>query len=253
MISRQSILRRRSNFHLTCTKRGLALPSFSGLGSRLLKSAERDPKTVGIRPGIKAPAPGDPPKRTSIFSKPAGSIPAVNKTVESKTGVNTQLPTGETVRPRFSMSAILQNKARMPVGDVRKPPSSTMNAARTASIPTPTAPLTRPGLSGAASIRDFARRNENQEKQRAADASLQPTLQVFGASDIFSKSELEDMADEHEHGQTYGTDGILSDAASIRNDVLGASGRDAVDDEDDGPKEELTAGEIRYWQYQVLH
>ena len=250
MISRYSILCRRPKFQLLCAKRGFALPSFSGLGSRLLKSAERDPKATGIGAGIKPPAPGDPPKRTSIFSKPAATIPAIKNAIASKVGSNAQQTTGETARPRFSIAAAIQNQARIPPGDAKKPLSSTMNAARTAGIPI--APLTRPGLSGAASIRDFARRNEGQERERAADAHSIPTFQVFGANDIFSKSELEDMADEHEHGQIYSGDGVLNDAASIRNDVVGAFGRDGVDDEDDGPKEELTAGEIRYWQYQVL-
>ena len=60
------------------------------------------------------------------------------------------------------------------------------------------------------------------------------------------------MQEEHS-ADAEGSDRVLNDAASIRADVLGSlrNVNENTDDEDDGPKEELTTGEIRYWQYQV--
>lgn len=86
-----------------------------------------------------------------------------------------------------------------------------------------------------------------------AEARPKDILRVFGANDLYSQEELKKMTDDFANRgeEGGGSGGNMFNAESIRADVMGASGRNDVDDEDDGPKEELTAGEIRYWQYQV--
>ena len=286
MISRRNMIRRRSAYEL-CSKRGFAAPSFSsGLGSRLLKTAEKDPK---LKPPDSAD-PTDVPKRTSIFSRPTSNIPNLNAATQNKgiggngIGNNVQAPK-EAARPRFSMSAAIQNHgARKIPSDTWKPatPQNGLNA------PTPrfsqnplnnqnnqnsqnsqnshnSQNLNRPagstmfppgrpaaGLGGASSIRDHAKKNSQRD---TVDNSPRPILKIFGASDIFTKEEIqleeEEFANRFDKSPRGSSDGSLNDAESIRADVMGGAGRSTVDDEDDGPKEELTAGEIRYWKYQV--
>ena len=82
----------------------------TGLGSRLLKSAGKDSKSTGLGIGglAKPPAPGDAPKRTSIFSKPASSIPIANGANPLNKGPSDPTPSQTISRPRFSMSAATQ-------------------------------------------------------------------------------------------------------------------------------------------------
>lgn len=252
MISRHYTLRRRSSLQL-CTKyatRQLALNSFSGgLGSRLLKTAEKDPS---LNPADNNQLPKspitDPPKRVSIFSRPASSIPSQNGGMQN-VGPYGNLSNAATdpAKPRFSLNLGLQNTAlRRPAGILWKPiPGTATNTSAVAAAAAP-AVKTNPGLEGASSIRDFARQGLIREKLDEITPS--DTIIIKGGKGLFSAEELSDMKNGVDSSATP-----MSTASQIRADVLGINVTEDSDDDDDGPREELTAGEIRYWKYQVLH
>ena len=236
----QSSFRRRIVLHSSekYARRGFALPSFSGgLGSRLLKTAEKDPSNQAVdQPPANANP--DPPKRASIFSRPASSIPP-NK--DSLTGLE--------AKPRFSLAASLQSQ------NLRKsstdtwtaiPGTLTNPAARAAAAQAATQAASPIGLQGARSIRDFARQAADREKSDSKVPGR--TMHVEGGKGLFSGQEISDMRQDIDPKAKP-----LSSANAIREDLLGTRIRReaAVDLDDSSPKEEQTAGEIRYLKYQV--
>ena len=258
MISRHYTLRRRCSLQL-CTKyatRPLVSNIFSGgLGSRLLKTAEKDP---ALNPADNSQPPKipttDPPKRVSIFSRPASSIPSQNGGMQNVGPYGNLSSLNKTAtdpaKPRFSLNVGIQNNGlRRPAGSLWKPIPGTatnLGAVAAASAAAAAPAVDKPaGLDGQSSIRDFARSVLIQEK---IDSSApRDTIIVHGAKDIFSAQELLDLKNDHDPNETP-----ISTAAQIRADVLGIDVTEDSDEEDDRPKEELTSGEIRYWKYQVL-
>ena len=245
MISTQSSLRRRILLQSSgrYAKRGFALPSFSGgLGSRLLKTAEKDPLNQAVDQP-KTTANPDPPKRASIFSRPASSIPPKK---DSLTG---NIAQGDASKPRFSLAASLQRNASVDTwkvipGSITNP-ASIAAAQAAAAAQAGAAPPT--GLQGARSIRDFAR--QAAEREKVDNNAPGRTILVEGGRGLFSGEELDDMKHNFDPSAKP-----LSSANAIREDLLGAKKRREIDLEldDSGPREEQTAGEIRYWKYQVL-
>ena len=230
-----------------CAKRRFALPSFSGgLGSRLLKTAEKDPSNQAVDQ-TQANANPDPPKRASIFSRPASSIPPKK---DSLTG----LAQGNATKPRFSLAASLQSQnLRKSSADTWKViPGTTTNpasiaaaqAAAKAAAAAAAAPPT--GLQGARSIRDFAR--QAVDRERSDNEAPGRSVIVEGGKGLFSGLELDDMKHDFDPSAKP-----LSSANAIREDLLGAQKSRGIEiDLDDGaPREEQTAGEIRYWKYQA--
>ena len=224
-------------------RRTLALPGFSGgLGSRLLKTAEKDPLNSSNQAvdQPRASVNADPPKRASIFSRPASSIPPKK---DSLTGIAT--------KPRFSLAASLQSQnLRKSSTDTWKAiPGTTTNPASIAAAQAAAAAAAAPttGLQGARSIRDFAR--QAADRERSDNAAPVRSFHVEGGKGLFSAQEIDDLKQDFDPRAKP-----LSSANAIREDLLGAKKRREIDTEVDesGPREEQTAGEIRYWKYQVL-
>jgi hypothetical protein len=258
MISRHYTLQRRCSRQL-CTKyatRQLASSSFSGgLGSRLLKTAEKDP-TLNPADNNQLPKSPttDPPKRVSIFSRPASSIPAQNGGMQNVGPYGNLSSLNKTAtdpaKPRFSLNLGIQNNGlRRPAGSLWKPiPGTATNLGAVAAVAAAAAPaVNKPtGLEGQSSIRDFARQVNIQEKIDAV--TPRDTVIVTGAKGVFTQQEVEDMKNDYDPNATP-----ISTAGQIRADVLGMDlTEDDSDEDDDQPREELTTGEIRYWKYQVL-
>lgn len=235
MISRIHSIRRRSAFQLSsnCSGRRVSSSSFSsGLGSRLLKTTEKDPP-VNNQPQ-RSPS-TDPPKRVSIFSKPASSTPPANGFMAK---IGDMTGAGAPARPRFSISAALQNQnVRRSAGDMWKPIPGTA----TKLIPAAEAAT---GLEGASSIRDFARRAAEQAKSDAQDRG--PSIRVLGGKGLFTKEEISDMKENFDPSNKP-----LSSAAAVMADVLNQPEEDADSDDEAPQVMEPTAGEMRYWKFQV--
>lgn len=260
MISRHYTLRKRCSLQLCTTyaTRQLVSSSFSGgLGSRLLKTAEKGPalNPADNNQPPKSPT-SDPPKRVSIFSRPASSIPAQNGGMQNVgpygnlSSVNKAAT--DSVKPRFSLNVATQtNGLRRPAGSLWKPiPGTATNpstiaaavgAAAAAAAPAVNKPA---GLEGQSSIRDFARQVIMQEKLDIA--APRDTIIVQGGKGVFTDQEISDMRNNYDPNATP-----MSTAGQIRADVLGMDLAEDSDEDDEAPKEELTSGEVRYWKYQV--
>jgi hypothetical protein len=259
MISRHYTLQRRCSRQL-CTKyatRQLVSSSFSGgLGSRLLKTAEKDP---ALNPADNNQPPknpiADPPKRVSIFSRPASSIPAQNGGMQNVGPYGNLSSLNKTAtdpaKPRFSLNVGIQNNGlRRPAGSLWRPiPGTATNLGAVAAVSAAAAAtaVNKPtGLEGQSSIRDFARQVIIKEKIDAV--APRDTVIVTGAKGIFTQQEVEDMKNDYDPTATP-----MSTAGQMRADVLGMDlTEEDSDEDDDQPREELTTGEIRYWKYQVL-
>ena len=236
MISRVHSIRRRSAFQLSsnCSRRRASSSSFSaGLGSRLLKATEKDPPVNNQ--SLKNPA-TDPPKRVSIFSRPASSTPPASGFM-AKIGDLTGA--AAPAKPRFSISAALQTQnIRRSAGDMWKPIPGT------ATKPAPTVEAVS-GLDGASSIRDFARRAAERAKSDAQDTG--PSIKIIGGKGLFTKEELSDMRENFDPSNKP-----LSSAAAIMADVLNQPEEEVESDDEAPPPLEITAGEMRYWKFQVI-
>ena len=100
----------------------------------------------------------------SLFSKPASSIPIANGANPLNKGTSEAAHSQTISRPRFSMSAATQTNnsfIRKSLGETWKPLSATLNAAKQN---VPIAPITRPGLSSANSIRDHTKKILERER-----------------------------------------------------------------------------------------
>ena len=108
----------------------------------------------------------------------------------------------------------------------------------------PTTEAVSGGLEGSSSIRDFARRAAERAKVDSQDTG--PSVRVIGGKGLFSKQEVSDMNENIDRSSKP-----LSNAAAVMADVLNQSDDDVESDDDAAPVTEVTAGEMRYWKFQV--